>query len=65
MSSTRIHLYWAWNRPSMFQGVTKGYTVCGLNAEREDMTVHPEDATCKACRTLAGSNRQERPKLNV
>lgn len=43
------HLYWAWNKRWLFEGVTVGYTLCGKRLPRKDLTVFPEDATCKTC----------------
>lgn len=55
-----MHLYWAWTKPEMAKGVTKGIVLCGVNLVPQDQfTVELKKVTCKEC--LAMSKRKPEP----
>jgi hypothetical protein len=58
-----IHLYWAYalaRVEKMFQETPFPTGVCGAQAEREYVTLHPNKITCPSCRERAKARSGER-----
>jgi hypothetical protein len=49
MTMAVVHLYWQHTQPRWFERIRRGYSLCGKQYGREELTRWVDDTTCDRC----------------
>jgi hypothetical protein len=56
-----VHLYWQYTNQRMFERIRRGYSLCGKQFGREQLTKWPDDCECEKC--LAALAQKEKASI--